>query len=52
VTARIINHCITEKEIFVNHPYFTSKDRVFFAGSPCLTAAWFLEATAELVNSD
>lgn len=48
VTARIINHCITEKEIFVNHPYFTSKDRVFFAGSPCLTAAWFLEATADL----
>lgn len=52
VTARIINQCITEKEIFVNHPYFTSKDRVFFAGSPCLTAAWFLEATAGLVKSD
>lgn len=45
VTARIINHCLIGKYLFQSHPYFTSKDRVFFAGSPCLTAAWFLEAT-------
>jgi hypothetical protein len=52
VTARVINHSLCNEQLFVNHPYFTSKDRVFFAGSSCLTAAWFLEATAEPVNSD
>ncbi|MCF8253157.1 MAG: cytochrome P450 [Bacteroidia bacterium] len=30
---------------FENFRYFTSKDRNFYGGSECLTAAWFLEVT-------
>lgn len=30
---------------FAPYKYFTSKDRNFYGGSACLTAAWFLEVT-------
>lgn len=38
------NELLAEK-ITENYPYFTSKDRNFYAGSSALTSAWFLEAT-------
>ncbi len=45
--TRILNHCMLHSDIFENYAYFTSKDRVFFAGSPALTASWFLEAAKD-----
>ena len=46
----IIKNCDTNEQIFENYPYFTSKDRNYCAGSHCLTAAWFLEATKDWSN--
>lgn len=36
-----------EEKITKNYPYFTSKDRNFYAGSSVLSSAWFLEATKD-----
>lgn len=41
----ILKLLLNGKEPFEPFRYFTSKDRNFYGGSDCLTAAWFLEAT-------
>lgn len=46
----IIKACHTDNNIFEHFPYFTSKDRNYYAGSYCLTASWFLEATKDWIN--
>lgn len=48
IRKRIINAIISEdlENLFYHYPYFTSKDRIFFAGSSSLTAAWFLEVVS------
>lgn len=47
IKALIIKNCETNQTLFENYPYFTSKDRNYCAGSYCLTASWFLEATQD-----
>ena len=47
----ILKKCAIEKTVFENYPYFTSKDRKYCAGSYCLTAAWFLEATKDWIDA-
>jgi hypothetical protein len=41
----IIKNLDSDQPVFAPYKYFTSKDRNFYGGSDCLTAAWFLEAT-------
>ncbi|MFN4973225.1 MAG: cytochrome P450 [Bacteroidota bacterium] len=43
--AAIIEHLDLDQKVFAPYKYFTSKDRNYYGGSDCLTAAWFLEAT-------
>jgi cytochrome P450 len=43
----ILEHDSVEESIIQHYPYFTSKDRNFYAGSSALTAAWFLLATKD-----
>jgi hypothetical protein len=43
----ILENELLEEKITENYPYFTSKDRNFYAGSSVLTSAWFLEATKD-----
>lgn len=50
IKALIIKNCDTNLTMFENYPYFTSKDRNYCAGSFCLTASWFLEATEDWTN--
>lgn len=45
IKEQIIKKCNSDYTIFENYPYFTSKDRNYYAGSYCLTASWFLEAS-------
>lgn len=45
VKNKIISKCQDNVELFEIYPYFTSKNRNYCAGSNCLTASWFLEAT-------
>ena len=52
IECRIKNHCLLPNHVFDHYPYFTSKDRVFFAGSRCLTAAWFLEVIEKISVRD
>ncbi len=46
----ILKKCYGDGNLFEFFPYFTSKDRNYYAGSYCLTAAWFLEATNDWLN--
>lgn len=46
----IIKASNSDINIFEHYPYFTSKDRNYYAGSYCLTASWFLEATKDWIN--
>ena len=41
----IINILLSKPISFEPYRFFTSKDRNYYGGSDCLTAAWFLEAT-------
>ena len=46
IKERIINELLLNPNIiFEFYPYFTSKDRIFYAGSDMYTAALFLEAS-------
>ena len=43
----IIILLMTEPIVFKPYKFFTSKDRNYYGGSDCLTAAWFIEATQD-----
>jgi cytochrome P450 family 109 len=45
IKSSIIDRVNSNNLKFENFRYFTSKDRNFFGGSDCLTAAWFIEVT-------
>jgi hypothetical protein len=50
IKNQIIKKCDSDETIFEHYPYFTSKDRNYYAGSYCLTASWFLEASQNWIH--
>lgn len=52
VKKKILLYIGTYPNHFESYAYFTSKNRMFKAGSPCLTAAWFLEASDSWSKAD
>ncbi len=50
IKDQIIKKCNSDAPLFEHYPYFTSKDRNYCAGSYCLTASWFLEASENWIH--
>jgi hypothetical protein len=52
IRFKIINEINVREAYTDNYAYITSKNRVYFGGGSCLTAAWFLEVTKDWNDGD